>query len=132
MWRYFERVADCRRGRMRRPSQNGVRKARWDNRHRVVIDVCPKPKGALNLTPKDPSVEAPSHSGDKPGAFQMASTLDLQKRCEQRWAARFSRPAEPIVALKHRIERQDQELAATGEAAEASPGRRPDPDLVAA
>ena len=63
----------------------------------------------------------------------MASVpLDLQKKCEQRWAARFSRPAEPIVALKHRIERQGQELAATGEAAEASPGRRPDPDLAAA
>ena len=46
----------------------------------------------------------------------MASVpLDLQKKCEQRWAARFSRPAEPIVALKHRIERQDQELAAKGE-----------------
>ena len=74
--------------RMRRPSQNGGRKATWNNRHRVVIDVCPKPKGALNLTPKDPSVEAPTHSGDKPGAFQMASIpLDLQKRCEQRWAA---------------------------------------------
>jgi hypothetical protein len=72
-------------------------------------------------------------SGEKARSFQMANIpLDLQKRCEQRWAARFSRPAEPIVALKHRIERQDQELAATGKADPgASPGR-PDPDLAAA
>jgi hypothetical protein len=64
--------------------------------------------------------------------------LDLQKRCEQRWAARFSRP----VAQKHRMERQDQQLAAPGKAdAEAAlagmskpelPGRPPDPDLAAA
>ena len=44
----------------------------------------------------------------------MASiSLDLQKRCEQRWTARFSRPA---VALKHRIKRQDQQLAALAKA----------------
>jgi hypothetical protein len=82
-------------------------------------------------------------SGEKARSFQMASIpLDLQKRCEQRWAARFSRPAEPIVALKHRIERQDPELAAPGDVdAEATlaemskpqpPGSRPDPDLAAA
>jgi len=65
--------------------------------------------------------------------------LDLQKRCEQRWAARFSRPD---VALKHQIKRQDQQLAALAKAdAEAalaetpksqSSRRRPDPDLAAA
>jgi hypothetical protein len=103
----------------------------------------PKTKGALNLTPKDPSVEAPTHSGDKPGAFQIASIpLDPQKKCEQRWAARFSRPAGPIVAPKHRMGRQDQQFAGPGKAdAEATlaevskpqpPGKRPDPDLAAA
>jgi hypothetical protein len=82
-------------------------------------------------------------SGEKARSFQMASIpLDLQKRCEQRWAARFSRPAEPIVALKHRIERQDQELAALAKVdAEAalsetsksqSSRKRPDPHLAAA
>jgi hypothetical protein len=71
--------------------------------------------------------------------FHMASIpLDLQKRCEQRWAARFSRP----VAPKHRMDSQDQQLAAPGKAdAEAAlaemskpelPGSRPDPDLAAA
>jgi hypothetical protein len=39
--------------------------------------------------------------------------LDLQRRFEQRWAARFSRPA---VALKHQIKRQDQQLAALAKA----------------
>jgi hypothetical protein len=64
--------------------------------------------------------------------------LDLQKRCEKRWAARFSRPEAP----KRRMESQDQQPAALGKAdAEAAlaemsklelPGRRPDPDLAAA
>ena len=40
--------------------------------------------------------------------------LDLQKRCEQRWAARFSRP----VAPKHRMESQDQQLRRTRQADE--------------
>jgi hypothetical protein len=39
--------------------------------------------------------------------------LDLQKRCEQRWAARFARPA-PLAAPKgHQPESQKQQLAAT-------------------
>ena len=38
--------------------------------------------------------------------------LDLQRRCEQRWAARFSRP-NPLAAFQQQQpERQDQQLAA--------------------
>jgi hypothetical protein len=43
--------------------------------------------------------------------------LDLQKRCEQRWAARFARPA-PSAAPKRQPESQKQQLAAPAEAKE--------------
>ena len=33
--------------------------------------------------------------------------LDLQRRFEQRWAARFSRPNPPTTPEKHEIERED-------------------------
>jgi len=33
--------------------------------------------------------------------------LDLQRRLEQRWAARFSRPKPPTTAKKHELERED-------------------------
>jgi hypothetical protein len=34
--------------------------------------------------------------------------LDLERRIEQRWAARFSRPAEPVTPQKYRPESQDK------------------------
>jgi hypothetical protein len=37
--------------------------------------------------------------------------LDLQRRLEQRWAARFSRPAEAAKPEKHQPEKPDQPLA---------------------
>jgi hypothetical protein len=33
--------------------------------------------------------------------------LDLQRRLEQRWAARFSRPNPPTTPKKHELERED-------------------------
>jgi hypothetical protein len=33
--------------------------------------------------------------------------LDLERRCEQRWAARFSRPNPPTAPNNHELERQD-------------------------
>jgi hypothetical protein len=36
--------------------------------------------------------------------------LDLQRRCEQRWIARFARPVPP-VAPKQKLEGQDQQAA---------------------
>jgi hypothetical protein len=33
--------------------------------------------------------------------------LDLQRRFEQRWAARFSRPNPPTTPKKHQLERED-------------------------
>ena len=33
--------------------------------------------------------------------------LDLQRRFEQRWAARFSRPNPPTAPKKHEFERRD-------------------------
>ena len=41
--------------------------------------------------------------------------LDLQRRFEKRWAARFARPAPP-VAPKEELEGQDQPPAARGKA----------------
>ena len=37
--------------------------------------------------------------------------LDLQRRCEQRWAARLQQPAEPAATPEHRLEKQDQQLS---------------------
>ena len=38
--------------------------------------------------------------------------LDLQRRSEQRWAARFQRPVESAVTPKHQPREQDRQLAA--------------------
>ena len=39
--------------------------------------------------------------------------LDLQRRCEQRWAARFSRPVKPVA--KQGPEKESQQIAVSGE-----------------
>jgi hypothetical protein len=36
--------------------------------------------------------------------------LDLQRKCEQRWAARFS-PTEPVAPRNQRPERESQQIA---------------------
>jgi hypothetical protein len=41
--------------------------------------------------------------------------LDLQRRCEQRWTARFSRSMEPVASRKQGPERENQQIAAPGE-----------------
>jgi hypothetical protein len=38
--------------------------------------------------------------------------LDLERRFEQRWAARFSRPIVAAAPEKHQLEKQDQPIAA--------------------
>jgi hypothetical protein len=38
--------------------------------------------------------------------------LDLQRRFEQRWAARFGRPVPPAAPQNHEQEKQDQQPAA--------------------
>jgi len=40
--------------------------------------------------------------------------LEFQRRCEQRWAARFLRPM--LTKPQRQFERQDQKLAAPGKA----------------
>ena len=40
--------------------------------------------------------------------------LDLQRRCEQRWAARNQRPQEPAATPEHGFQKHDQLLAAPG------------------
>ena len=49
---------------------------------------------------------------EKPGGLNMADIpLDLQRRFERRWAARFVRAA---AAKKQELERQDQQLTEPG------------------
>jgi hypothetical protein len=37
--------------------------------------------------------------------------LDVQRRCERRWAARFSRPTESVAPRNQRPERESQQVA---------------------
>jgi hypothetical protein len=37
--------------------------------------------------------------------------LDVQRRCERRWAARFSRPTESIAPRNSQLVRQSQQIA---------------------
>jgi hypothetical protein len=62
----------------------------------------------------------------------MSVPLDLQKKkCEQRWAAKFARPAPMAAPQRHRPESQNQQLAASAKAkqmtdrAEAAGSRPP-------
>jgi hypothetical protein len=40
--------------------------------------------------------------------------LDLERRFEQRWAARFARPVVAGAPEKHKLEKQSQQAAAPG------------------
>ena len=42
--------------------------------------------------------------------------LDLQRSCEQRWAARFARPIPPSTPHERRDEKPDQQSATLGKA----------------
>jgi hypothetical protein len=42
--------------------------------------------------------------------------LDLQRRCEQRWAARFARPVPLAAPQRHRLEGESHQLAAPAKA----------------
>ena len=47
----------------------------------------------------------------------MSSTpLDIQRKCEQRWAARFARSVPPPAPHEHTDEKPDQHLAVLGKA----------------
>jgi hypothetical protein len=37
--------------------------------------------------------------------------LDVQRRCERRWAARFYRPTESVAPRNQRPERESQQIA---------------------
>ena len=57
---------------------------------------------------------------EKPGGVNMADIpLDLQRRFERRWAARFVRAAAP---KKQELERQDRQLTEPGRAKEKPTG----------
>ena len=47
--------------------------------------------------------------------------LDLQRRCEQRWAARYQRPLEPAATPEHQLQKQDQQPAAAADGQNKEP-----------
>jgi hypothetical protein len=53
--------------------------------------------------------------------------LDLQRRFEQRWAARFSRPRPSDAPRKYQVERQSEQLAAPGETGPSGVSADPSP-----
>jgi hypothetical protein len=64
----------------------------------------------------------------KPGVVMSIIPLDVQRRCERRWAARFSRPTESVAARNQLPERQSQQIAGPDKskrkARRAEPGSR--------
>ena len=55
-------------------------------------------------------------AGDKPGGFNMASIpLDIQRRFEQRWAAKFFFRPDPNAPKTQALKTQVQQQAAAGE-----------------
>jgi hypothetical protein len=48
--------------------------------------------------------------------------LDLQKKCEERWVARFARPALSAAPQRHQPESQNQQLAASANAKQITNG----------
>ena len=60
--------------------------------------------------------------------------LDFQRRCERRWAARFSQPVEPVASRKQGSERKGQQVAGPDKGQKEKPAgenRRPVPDSEA-
>jgi hypothetical protein len=62
------------------------------------------------------SVEAVAPGQDRePGVRVMSNIpLDIQRRCEHRWAARFARRVPPSAPHEHIDEKSDQQLALPG------------------
>jgi hypothetical protein len=58
----------------------------------------------------------------KPGAVMSIIPLDLQRRCERRWAARFSRPIPSAASRNQRPVRESLEIAAPAKSKEKPVG----------
>src|SRR5262245_7946232 len=67
---------------------------------------CWFPRGAAWDLSDTVSVEAIASGQDRePGVRVMSSIpLDIQRKCEQRWVARFARPVPPSAPHEHRIQ----------------------------
>jgi len=59
------------------------------------------------------AIEASNHR--KPGVVMSIIPLDVQRRCERRWAARFSRPTKSVTPRNQRAERNSQQIAGPDE-----------------
>jgi hypothetical protein len=55
------------------------------------------------------AIEASNHR--KPGVVMSTIPLDVQRRCERRWAARLSRPTESVAPRNQRPARESQQIA---------------------
>jgi hypothetical protein len=63
------------------------------------------------------NVEGRSTRSANPEFRVMSSTpLDIQRKCEQRWATRFARPVPSSAPHEPTDEKPDQQLAALGKA----------------
>ena len=70
----------------------------------------------------EPQALTPIELGRQGQSIGMTSIpLDLQRRFEQRWTARFYRPDHPDTPKKQGLERQDQHLAAPGKGKKKNP-----------
>jgi hypothetical protein len=65
---------------------------------------------AIRTAPGSCLVVGASDHG-KPGVVMSKIPLDVQRRCERRWAARFSQPTESVVPRNQRPERERQPIA---------------------
>jgi hypothetical protein len=61
----------------------------------------------------------------KPGVVMSIIPLDLQRRCEQRWAARFSRPIPSAAPRNQRLVKESLQIAAPAKSKEKPAGLKP-------
>src|SRR5262249_5561626 len=66
--------------------------------------------GTVGLLVERRALTAPSRRDRRWGMTTVP--LGLQRKCEQRWDARYKRPAESASSPEHRLQKQDQPVAA--------------------
>jgi hypothetical protein len=75
---------------------------------------------AIRTTPESCSLKDVNHR--TPGAVMSIIPLDLQRRCERRWAARFSRPIPSAAHRNQRPVRESPEITAPAKSKEKPAG----------
>ena len=78
---------------------------------------------AIRTTPGSCSLKDVNHR--TPGVVMSIIPLDLQRRCEQRWAARFSRPIPSAAPRNQRLVKESLQIAAPTKSKEKPAGLKP-------